>query len=297
MDVAKSPHDLLALTADLTLGDGLQEMLAGALGALHGHASAATAPRAEAVHRFRVGIRRLRSILSAFGDALPERERRALSDRLRAVAQRYGRAREWDVFLGQTVAPLRAAMPDEDALAKLERRAIKARRAALPPGDTLKLGLETIEAAMADAAGWLHTPTPTRIEMWKMPLRDYAKELLAKRHRRLRRGLKHADLTDQAAFHQLRIRVKKIRYPSELLKTLFEKENTSEYLARLVKLQDLMGGLNDALVGRQLLEELQGPPAARHIVGGWIAHEIAECRSRFPSTARTFRRGSGFWES
>src|SRR5689334_15463765 len=107
MDVITSRPEALTLTADLTLGDGLQEMLAGALSALARQASPAKLPRAEAVHRFRIGLRRLRSILSAFGDVLPEAERHALGDRLHAVAQRYGPAREWDLFLAGIVAPLR----------------------------------------------------------------------------------------------------------------------------------------------------------------------------------------------
>ncbi|MGO8919645.1 MAG: CHAD domain-containing protein, partial [Stellaceae bacterium] len=174
------------LTADLGVGDGLQEMLAGALGALSRRANGARYPTAESIHRFRVGLRRLRSILSAFNDAFPERERRALGDRLRAVAQRYGRAREWDVFLDHSVAPLRAAMPEEAALAALERLARKARRAVLPPNDTLKANLAIIEQAVAEAP-WLRRPAPGRTEIWAMPLRDYAAGLLDQRHRKLRK--------------------------------------------------------------------------------------------------------------
>ena len=111
MTVVTSRPEALALTTDLTLGDGLHEMLGGALSALDRHPSSAKLPSTEAVHRFRVGLRRLRSILSAFGDVFPEPERHALNDRLHAVAQRYGQAREWDVFLAGIVAPLRAAMP------------------------------------------------------------------------------------------------------------------------------------------------------------------------------------------
>jgi inorganic triphosphatase YgiF len=93
MDAAVRKPDALQLTPDLTVGDGLQEMLAGALGAVQGQGTPAKAPNRESVHRLRVGVRRLRSILSAFGDALPDGERRALGDQLRAVAQRFGRAR------------------------------------------------------------------------------------------------------------------------------------------------------------------------------------------------------------
>lgn len=298
MDVSTRPAKPPELTADLSVGDGLQEMLAGAQGALSRRATDARYPPAEAIHRFRVGLRRLRSILSAFGDAFPERERRALSDRLRAIAQRYGRSREWDVFLTGSIAPLRQAMPEEAALAALERLARKARRDALPPGDTLKSHLAAIEQAVAEAS-WLRRPAPSRTEIWAMPLRDYAAVLLNQRHRKLRKRLKHVDIDDAVSFHQLRIRVKKIRYPVELLKSLFDEDLAESYLERLVQLQDLMGRMNDARVGAMLLQTMTPPPPseALHLMAGWTAREIAMCRERFPARARAFRRADPFWET
>lgn len=298
MDAPTRPAKARQLTADLSLGDGLQEMLAGAHGALSRRANDARYPTAEAIHRFRVGLRRLRSILSAFGDAFPERERHALSDRLRAVAQRYGRVREWDVFLGTSLAPLRAEMPEEMALAALERQARKARRAALPPGDTLKSHLAAIEQALAEAP-WLQRPAPARTEIWAMPLRDYAVGLLDERHRKLRKRLKRVDLADAANFHRLRIRVKKLRYPIELLRSLFDKDLAEAYLKRLVQLQDLMGRMNDARVAGTLVKALAPAPPlrAQHLLDGWIAREIETCRERFPARARAFRRADPFWEA
>jgi CHAD domain-containing protein len=296
MDAVTRQHDGIELRADLTVGDGFQEMLVGALIALHRHGSPAKVPGIDAVHRFRVGVRRLRSILSAFRGTLPERERRALSDRLRAVAQRYGRVREWDVFLAHTVAPLRAMHPHDEALVVLERLARKARRQSLPPGDTLKSGLAVIDSAIEQAAPWLRNPAPELTEIWRSPLRSYARDLLGKPHRRLRKRVQDVDLTDQAAFHQLRIRVKKLRYPVELMKSIFDSKAASEYLSRLVALQDLMGRLNDATIARGLLSELDPPDAAQHQAAGWIAHEITICRDGFRRAARQFRRAEPFWE-
>lgn len=283
------------LTAGLTVGDGLQEMLAGALGALRGRSGSAARPTAESVHRFRVGLRRLRSILSAFGDAFPDAERRALSDRLRGVAQRYGRSREWDVFLAHCLAPLRQSLPEDATLGALERQARQARRLAMPQGDTLKGSFAEIEAAVA-ASPWLRRPGPELRPCWERPLRDVAAELLAARHRRLRKQMKTVDLADPVAFHQLRIRVKKMRYTSELVKSLFDESLAKKYLRRLVELQDLMGRMNDARVAGELLRSLQPVPDAAPLVAGWLAHEIAVGRELFPDCARTFRRADPFWE-
>jgi CHAD domain-containing protein len=295
MDAAVRKPGPLHLTPDLTVGDGLQEMLAGAVGALHGQSTPAKAPNRDSVHRLRVGVRRLRSILSAFSDALPDGERRALGDRLRAVAQRFGRAREWDVFLTHLVADMRQAMPEEaEAFAEVERLAGEARRAALPPGDSIKTSLTAIDAAMNEAP-WLRQPAPPLARCWDMPLPDYAAALLSRRHRQLRKHVKRVELADQRAFHSLRVRVKKLRYPAELLKSLFDEEAASGYLDRLVHMQDALGALNDALAARRLVGELALPLSTQRLLLGWIARDIETCRERFPARGRAFRQGEPFW--
>jgi CHAD domain-containing protein len=284
------------LADGLTVGDGLQEMLTGALGALRGRSGSSARPTADSIHRFRVGLRRLRSILSAFSDAFPEAERRALSDRLRAVAQRYGRSREWDVFLAYCVAPLRQSLPEDQTLGPLERQARQARRLAMPPGETLRGSFAEIETAVT-AAPWLRRPSPELRQCWERPLRDFGAELLAARHRRLRKRVKTVDLADPVAFHQLRIRVKKMRYTSELVRSLFDEDLAKKYLRRLVELQDLMGRMNDARVAGELLRSLAPVPAAAPLVAGWLAHEIAVGSEQFPDCARSFRRADPFWEN
>jgi triphosphatase len=296
MDAAVRKPGALHLTPDLTVGDGLQEMLAGALGALHGQGTPAKAPNRESVHRLRVGVRRLRSILSAFSDALPDDDRRALSDRLRAVAQRFGRAREWDVFLAHLVADMRKAMPEEeDAFVEVERLAGEARHAALPPGDSIKTSLAAIDVAINEAS-WLRHATSSLARCWETPLPDYAAALLSRRHRQLRRRVKHIELADQRAFHSLRVRVKKLRYPAEFLKSLFDEEAASAYLDRLVHMQDALGALNDALAARRLVGELALPASTQRLLFGWIARDIETCREGFPARGRAFRQSEPFWD-
>jgi triphosphatase len=286
----------LELSPDLTVGDGVQEMLAGALGALQRRASAARRPGPETVHRFRVGLRRLRSVMSAFSSAFPERERRILAERLSAIGGRFGRVREWDVFLAAVVGPLKAAMPAEaEALGTLERLARKARQAAIPPRDTLASSLALIEDALEEAS-WLRRPTPEKAKIWQQPLPDYAEALLSRRHKKLRKGLKAADPRDAQALHALRIKVKKLRYASELLKSLFDEDRAESYLHRLSALQDVMGRLNDARVDDALRRELALPQSTQDVLTGWLAREIAAGCERFPRCARAARKAEPFWE-
>src|SRR5260370_10023326 len=178
-------------------------------------------------------------------------------------------------------------MPEEEALSEVERLAGEARRQALPPGDSIKTSLAAIEAAV-DEAPWLRRPSPSLAPCWETPLPDYAAALLARRHRQLRKRVRRVELTDQGAFHRLRVRVKKLRYPAELLKSLFDEEGAADYLDRLVHMQDAPGALNDALAAPPPIAHLGLPGPPRRPLAGWVARDIQTCPERLPS------RGSAF---
>lgn len=277
------------------VSETLQIVLAAGLRSLHGVMLHGASPSAEGIHRFRVGLRRLRSILSAFQDALPDPERRKLNRQLAAVARRYARAREWDVLLADAIAPLRAALPEEAALARVPARIAELRRRALPPDSDMRADIDRVAAAFEEASSWLHHPAPGRLGVWNGPLREFGLPLLEKRHRRLRRALKRTDLAHRSALHKLRIRVKKARYPAEIFGILFDSEAATRYRDRLVALQDRLGHLNDALVARDLIAELVLPEKAEGLVTGWLAREAEACRDGFPACVRAFRRADPFW--
>ena len=82
----------------------------------------------------------------------------------------------------------------------------------------------------------------------------------------------------------LRIAGKKLRYAAEFLSHLYPGEETSQYLKVLADLQDILGKLNDHVVTRHLLDELQGESrsdallarAIGEIVGWEICQESAQ---------------------
>ena len=283
------------LAPDSTVGAGLQLMVTAGVRSLRNAANRGEPERPETLHRFRVGVRRLRSLLSAFRKVLPDDERRQLSKRLGAVAKRYSRAREWDVFLATTLRPMTGALPDEPALIELEACIKEARRRALPETIDFRAEAATVASAI-DSALWLHQPGPASRDEWSSDLKGFVSGLLAKHHRRLRKQLKTVDLEDQASFHALRIQAKKIRYPIEMFENLFEEKATTSYLERLIAVQDALGHLNDALVARGLLAELPLSSRAQGLANGWLAREIVVRRNRFPAAAKKLRKATPFWE-
>jgi triphosphatase len=286
---------LPVIAPDSTVGGGFAVMLAASIRTLRNATQRGEPDRPETVHRFRVGLRRLRSLLSAFRSVLPHDERRALGARLSALGKQYSRVREWDVFLSTTLQPMTQALHDEPALLELEACAREARRRALPNAVDFSALVNEIAVAI-DTAIWLHYPRPEFTEQWQGNLKGFAEELLTKHHRRLRKRLKTVDLDQQPSFHQLRIDIKKVRYPIEMFRDLFDDDRIDRYLARVVAVQDALGHLNDALIARDLIADLPLSSRSQGLANGWLAREVEVCRQAFPSAAKQLRKAEPFWE-
>jgi hypothetical protein len=73
----------------------------------------------EYVHQMRVAMRRLRAALRMFRPVLPEGFAEQLVLPMRELMATLGQARDLDVLMGEIVAPVAAALPDEPRLADL----------------------------------------------------------------------------------------------------------------------------------------------------------------------------------
>ena len=252
----------------------------------------ATDPKS--VHHFRTTIRRLRSLLSSFKEVSPTPERRAFSHRLKDLSQRYAELRQWDAFIAST-----AAGNTHGSYARTRQllaEAAKKRRRAIAGGDQpLAQDIAAIDRAMG-AADWLHKPAVGDSHLWNERLDAYATELLDRQWRKLRKESRTLDLADSPSFHKFRIAAKKHRYTIEVLGSLYRKREVKPYLQRVVALQDVLGDMRDAMAAGELIGELDLPPAVRASARKWLERRAAECRKRFPTYSKAFRRETPFWE-
>ena len=268
-------------------------------GAVRSHATV------EGLHQFRVALRRLRSALTAFRDVLPAAERRRFGRDMRWIAQRFGHAREWDVFQRDILTPVRKQIGDDPALAALAG-ASKAARA-----EAYRVVSETVVSPR-------FTETLLRLEGWweggaavealgdnrDVDVRDHARQTLKRLHRRVRKlGERSAEL-DEMKLHELRIRTKKLRYAAEFFASLFPRKAVKEYLGALTGIQDRLGSLNDAAMVKHLLGEIEkrngmdkGALArANGIVTGWNAARVAADLKRLPDAWGRFAELRPFWK-
>lgn len=116
----------------------------------------------EHVHQARVALRRLRSAFGVFREVAPREATAPLLDRLRELGNALGEARDWDVFLTETLPPIEAAMPDEPSLPAL-RETAEARRAAARTHARAFVGSLDYTALRLDAAAALTRLARTEI--------------------------------------------------------------------------------------------------------------------------------------
>ena len=117
------------LDPEMSAGAALRRIAGSCAEQIVRNEAAVLAGMPEGVHQMRVGVRRLRAILSAFAKLLPNGEHRWLSDELRWLGGVLGVARNLDVFADGLVAPATESIGDVPGLAALDA-AIAGRRAA-----------------------------------------------------------------------------------------------------------------------------------------------------------------------
>jgi len=254
----------------------------------------------EYLHQLRVGVRRLRSGLSAVKPALPAGTLDALQGELKWLGVRLGDARDWDVFRHESLPLLTrgladvgdAAVLDElaRATAALGERAGRSARVAWRSGRTSRLLLDL--GRVAAGGGFVAAN-----EALRQPALPYSADLLTRRLERVARlGKKARGAASVARLHALRIAVKKLRYAVEFFGALYPAEKLARYRARLVKLQDCLGRICDAAAMPERVREASPSSAALvDLVRGWSACVVQAERQRFADLWRQFRRARPYW--
>ena len=258
-----------------------QRSLAEQLAAIRSAAPGVCAGDAEALHAWRVAVRRLRTLLRA----LPGKQARALgAEKLqhawRAWSQRLGPARDADVWYETLHDPvLRRALGATVEGRSFLRAQLRRRRA-------LKLPLRRV----LQSANYrrLQVRTGTLIEqalpsclaeMGARRLARRARQAFSKLLSRARRGARHLSRGgDEAEVHALRRRVRRARYLSEIGGKILPAASPKLH-QRLLQVQAVLGDAHDADVQLAFLVNL--PPAVACRVTGRIQRRRAAALQQF----------------
>lgn len=201
---------------------------------------------ADELHKLRVALRRLRTLLWAWRPLLDREAVDIERAYLKRAGMAAGSARDWDIAL-----PLLREHADEAALVdeRMQAARVEAReqaRATLAASD-LKPALRDMLHTMNRALNTAHERVP--VKRFALDRVQTARRALKKRERRAKRAMRD----DYAAWHDVRKAAKKLRYLLEFFAADLPRREVKR-LKSLKKLQNCFGALNDAVSVTHLVD-------------------------------------------
>lgn len=219
----------------------------------------------EFIHQARVALRRLRSAIKLFAPVLPENFVAAYGQSWQTLAGALGEARNWDVFLEETLPPIVKAFPHNHDVHRLHneaKRRVKAARRAI----TSLLSLKEYPRLMVEFTAAVHALSDTV----NSPLKRFASERIAAHTRSVRKLAERYDELDDEQRHVMRLRFKKLRYALEFMTPLLPTRQMKRYQETLSALQEALGLINDQVTARLLIDEALGDKRGT-VAQGWVA--------------------------
>lgn len=289
--MGKKPKQYASVHAEQNVSDAFATILRHNLAALTKWQGAAQSwEDIEGIHQVRVALRRLRSALTVFRFAIPRTTTEGWAKQMRQFASALGPARDLDVFIAEGLLPLTDTLPLPGAkrltaLAERQRALAYDEVRALLVSREFRIFKKEFRAWLA-AQGW-RTADATDRERARLDSKigRFARRTLDKRVRKVVKTGRAVDPDSAQDMHRLRIQCKKLRYAAEFFLPLFT--GTSDFIAHMKKLQDLLGMMHDVAVMPALLDKLleqeQDLEVQRYagVLIGWRAREYHELRDTF----------------
>ena len=213
----------------------------------------------EHVHQLRVGLRRLRTALRELGDLSsdwPQRTERVLGE----VFRQLGAQRDQEAVLATLVPQLLAAGAPGVGWAQ---------RAAEPLDLGAVVRAPAFQCALVDAAAFALSPAQGPA-LGEKALRRLLRPRLRRLHAQVSRGGERFKQLALAEQHQVRKRLKRLRYLSEFAAPLFDGARVERYLDGLRPAQDELGEYNDLQVAQGLAEPLAKTDADARFALAWL---------------------------
>lgn len=245
---------------------------------------------AEFIHQARVALRRLRSAIKLFAPVLPPAFVTAYGQTWQTLAGALGDARNWDVFLEETLPPIQAAFPENRDSRQLRnearRRAKSARRAVVRV-----LAVKEYPRLLVEFTAAIYALGDTL----PMPLKDFAKQRLTSHARRAKKLATQPATLSPEDRHRMRISCKKLRYTLEFFAPLLPPKRLRPYLAALSQLQEELGLINDHVTAETLIKDVLAKRSSSPI-HGWVAGRHALLIGELPESLEIWLAQRAFWK-
>jgi inorganic triphosphatase YgiF len=277
-DATKANAHPLEVTDNLTASDFLRAVIHHCMLQILPNASAIAAGSQDGnhVHQLRVGIRRLRTALKFFADFSGSIN----SDWMPVLKQTFsllGEYRDRELLQTKTQpmlenkgAPFVDWAPERDSLQVAPIDAVRA-------NDFQVTLLELIEYSMGATDG----DNAGETDAASKPAKDQVNKVLSKLFGKISKASSHFADLDIEAQHEVRKRLKSLRYISEFAAPMYKKKHTKKFLKYLEPAQEVLGEYNDDIVGQEFYRlKAESDAAAWFAVGYFKAqqqHAARDC--------------------
>jgi CHAD domain-containing protein len=269
---------------------------------LANHAVAEGGRDPEGVHQMRVALRRLRTACALLRGELGSPTLQAFSTEAKWLAQLLGAARDWDVFITETLSAPSAALTSDIVDFEGLRQAAEPHRAVAYGALQATLASKRYSRFQLSFRHWIESRSwRNELESGSLavllePAPAFADRALARLHRKaLRRGAHFSHLRPEGR-HRLRIALKRLRYATEFFYGVHGgSAEAKSYLGCLTKLQDALGHDNDVSVTWPFLCALARDPVSPEVqrsigvIMGWQARDRIEVTSTLRKHWRRFK--------
>ena len=260
----------------------------------------------EAIHQMRVALRRLRSAIRLFRDLLSSPQNDGVRTELRWLQACLGPARDTYVFLEEIVAPVVLAHPETGPLLALrahwsQESQTHVKHAMEAVENTRFTRLILLLVGWVEAGQWLDDEAVAFVR--DQPIAIFAKSILAKQDKRLRRSAADAPAAlPMEELHNLRILCKQLRYTGEFFAALFPKKSVRTHLAAVSDLQEVLGHVHDISVAADRLGQAtetaneSGRAWATGLVAGWHTGRLPGLLAQVDGLWRKYCKAERYWK-
>ena len=242
----------------------------------------------EYIHQARVALRRLRTALRLFSEALPDGFSERWSQAWREIAQELGDARNWDVFCNEQMPRLYedlAEHPDLIALRNFaQTRRLATHEAAKKIMQSRQYSLNIL--SFCEALFGLKDDQTL--------IRSYATKALKRRHKRFLCGARKAHTLNAEQRHEVRIDLKKLRYTLDFFESLYPKKRVHAFSRSLTETQELLGHMNDLATAELLMAERR--LATEDTPAAWAKGRMSAYLELLPAALRPVIQQAVPWE-
>ena len=253
-------------------------------------------PDPELLHQLRVGLRRLRTVLTLFGGLLPPAVT-GLSPTLAALFAQLGAARDRDAMAEWLWPALQAAgAPPMPLPADPDVGSPRALAALLASPAVQQLWLALLGATLPGGGVWPDpAPGADPAALTATPVRQVLREPLQRLLRQVCRVAARFDRLDTTARHRLRRRIKRLRYAVELSASLWPVKRCARFLRALQRAQTPLGEFNDSVVAQDYCQALVAQDPQAWFAVGWLAAHRQSLEPPCTQALARLAKAGGFW--